>query len=78
MRTEILTFARSRGLFAGVSLEGSVLKPDHEANAFLYGREVDPIEVLRSPGTEVPELAERFVSELNRVAWRPPSAQAED
>lgn len=76
MGAEILSYGRSRGLFAGISVEGSVLKPDHDANASLYGRRVDPREVLRSP--EVPNLATEFVEELNRVAWRPPARQGAD
>jgi len=78
MRSEILTFARSRGLFAGVSLEGTVLKTDHDANESLYGRAVDPYQVLASSQVEVPQLAERFVSELNRVAYRPTPPSSED
>ena len=39
MRSEILTYSRSRGLFAGVSLEGSTLRPDNNANKKLYGKE---------------------------------------
>src|SRR5436190_4728318 len=42
MRAEILTYARSRGLFAGISLKGAVLKPDNDANKALYKRDVDP------------------------------------
>jgi SH3 domain-containing YSC84-like protein 1 len=40
MRTEILSYSRSRGLFAGVSLEGSTLRPDDDANRQLYGRNI--------------------------------------
>jgi hypothetical protein len=40
MRAEILTYSRSRGLFAGVSLEGSTLRPDNDANRKLYGKEL--------------------------------------
>src|SRR6202049_4605631 len=41
MRAEILTYSRARGLFAGVSLAGSTLRPDNDANKNLYGKEVD-------------------------------------
>jgi len=40
MRAEILSYSRARGLFAGVSLEGSTLRPDNGANKKLYGKEV--------------------------------------
>jgi lipid-binding SYLF domain-containing protein len=46
MHAEILTYSRSRGLFAGLSLEGQVVKQDHEANQRLYGRKVDPKDIL--------------------------------
>lgn len=78
MRTGMVTYARSRGLFAGVSLEGTVIKPDHEANETLYGQRVDPYSVLSSADVAVPELAGRFVDTLNRLAWRAPEVRGED
>lgn len=47
MRAEILCYARSRGLFAGVSLNGSVLKPSSEDNEDLYAKVVDPKKLLK-------------------------------
>jgi lipid-binding SYLF domain-containing protein len=41
MRTTILSYSRSRGLFAGVSLEGSTLRPDNRANEKLYGKKLN-------------------------------------
>jgi SH3 domain-containing YSC84-like protein 1 len=41
LRAEVLTYSRSRGLFAGVSLEGSTLRPDNDANERLYGKKVE-------------------------------------
>lgn len=78
MRTSLITYARSRGLFAGVSLEGTVIKPDGEANETLYGQRVDPFSVLSSADAAVPEVASRFVDTLNRLAWRAPELQGED
>jgi lipid-binding SYLF domain-containing protein len=46
MRTEILTYSRARGVFAGVSLTGSSLRPDKEANEQLYGRGVTPKQII--------------------------------
>jgi lipid-binding SYLF domain-containing protein len=47
MRAEILTYSRSRGLFAGVSLEGSTLRQDNAANEKLYGRKITAQEIVR-------------------------------
>src|SRR5437660_12504000 len=47
MRAEILSYSRSRGLFAGVSLEGSTLRPDNNANEKLYGKKLTVTEILR-------------------------------
>ena len=47
MRAEILTYSRTRGLFAGVSLEGSTLRQDNGANEKLYGREITAREIVR-------------------------------
>jgi len=46
MRAEILTYSRSRGLFAGVSLEGSTLRQDNKANESLYGRKITAREIV--------------------------------
>src|SRR6059036_1034698 len=47
MRAEILTYSRSRGLFAGVSLEGSTLRQDNKANEELYGRKITARDIVR-------------------------------
>src|SRR5215470_7569325 len=47
MRAEILTYSRSRGLFAGVSLEGSTLRQDNEANEEVYGRKITAEEIVK-------------------------------
>jgi lipid-binding SYLF domain-containing protein len=46
MRAEVLTYSRSRGLFAGVSLDGASLRPDDDANAELYGKFMDAREIV--------------------------------
>jgi SH3 domain-containing YSC84-like protein 1 len=51
MRAEILTYSRSRGLFAGVSLEGSTLRQDNGANEKLYGRKITASEIVSGAGT---------------------------
>jgi lipid-binding SYLF domain-containing protein len=50
MRAEILTYSRSRGLFAGVSLEGSTLRQDNGANENLYGRKITASEIVSGAG----------------------------
>jgi lipid-binding SYLF domain-containing protein len=60
MRAEILAYARSRGLFAGISIQGSVLKPDRGDNEDLYGRRVNEKKILLEggpvPGSALPLL----------------------
>jgi lipid-binding SYLF domain-containing protein len=50
MRAEILTYSRARGLFAGLSLSGSTLRPDGGANENLYGRKVAPKQLVKQGG----------------------------
>jgi lipid-binding SYLF domain-containing protein len=70
LRAEILTYGRSRGLFAGVSLEGAVLKPDSDANESLYGEEVDARELLIEGTMSIPAPAQTFVDTLTKLAAR--------
>ena len=63
MRAEILSYARSRGLFAGVSLNGSVLKPSNDDNEDLYGRRVNAKQVLLQ-GSKMPLGGQRLVNLL--------------
>jgi len=67
MHTEILSYARSRGLFAGVSLQGSTLRPDGGANEALYGRKVSPQEIVDGK-VSVPDYGRRLVSELEKAS----------
>lgn len=66
MRAEILTYSRSRGLFAGVSLKGSTLRPDGKAIKKVYGRELEAKEILREGAVEVPAAAKALVALLNK------------
>lgn len=66
MRAEVLTYSRSRGLFAGVSLEGSTLRQDNGANEKLYGRKVDARSVIRKGAVGVPASGQKLVALLNR------------
>jgi lipid-binding SYLF domain-containing protein len=64
LRAEILTYSRSSGLFAGISLSGSSLRPDNDASAEVYGRAVTARGILTGPGVVVPESGHRLVNVL--------------
>jgi lipid-binding SYLF domain-containing protein len=66
MSAEILSYSRNKGLFAGVSLEGSTLRSDGSANQKLYGRELSAKDIIRDGKVKVPVSAQRLVSLLNR------------
>lgn len=66
MRAEILTYSRARGLFAGVSLEGSTLRDDGDANENLYGRKLTAREIIRGGAAPVPAPAQPFIDLLNK------------
>ena len=67
MRAEILSYSRAQGIFAGVSLEGSTLRPDNDDNRELLGRDVTPREIL-SGRVARPAVARPLYGELNRYA----------
>ena len=67
MHAEILSWSRSRGLFAGVSLEGATLRPDNEDNAKIYGRPVTQREILHGD-VKPPASASVLYDELNNYA----------
>src|SRR6202045_4217442 len=64
MRAEILSYSRSRGVFAGVSLEGSTLRPDDEASADVYGRKISAREIVIEHKIGVPESGQQLVRVL--------------
>jgi len=66
MRAEILSYSRSRGLFAGISLEGSTLRQDGSANEKLYGRKLTAREIVRERKVGVPASGRELVGLLNR------------
>ncbi|HEX3377662.1 MAG TPA: lipid-binding SYLF domain-containing protein [Candidatus Acidoferrales bacterium] len=66
LRAEILSYSRSRGLFAGVSLEGSTLRPDNDANEKLYGKKLTAEEIIRQGAAPVPASGQKLVSLLNK------------
>ena len=76
MRAEILSYSRSRGLFAGISLEGSTLRPDDEASEQIYGHAIKAKQIVRSKNTGVPSTGRHFVNVLQKSAPRNESERA--
>lgn len=66
LRAEILTYSRARGLFAGVSLEGSTLRPDNTANKRVYGHEVSARDIVRNGQVTVPSSGQQLVALLDK------------
>jgi SH3 domain-containing YSC84-like protein 1 len=66
MRAEILTYSRARGLFAGVSLAGSSVRPDNDANARVYGRKLEAESIIFKGAAAVPPSAQRLIALLNQ------------
>jgi lipid-binding SYLF domain-containing protein len=66
MKAEILSYSRSRGLFAGVSLEGSTLRSDGGANKNLYGKELSAEDIILKGAAKTPPAGQRLVSILNK------------
>jgi SH3 domain-containing YSC84-like protein 1 len=66
MRAEILSYSRARGLFAGISLAGSTVRPDNGANAKVYHKEVSAQDIVFKGAVPVPASAQKFISYLNK------------
>lgn len=68
LRAEILSYSRSRGLFAGISLEGSTLRPDDDASADVYGRKITAKEIVMGRKTVIPASGRLLVRVLQKNA----------
>jgi len=68
LRAEVLSYSRSRGLFAGISLEGSTVRPDNDANERLYGKKVSAKEIIFGGAVKVPPSGQKLIYTLNRHA----------
>jgi len=66
MRAEVLTYSRSRGLFAGISLEGSTLRPDNDANERIYGKKISAKDIALHGAVPVPPAARALTATLNQ------------
>lgn len=69
MRAEILSWSRSRGVFGGISLKGSTLRPDRDVDQVIYGKEMDSVEILRGK-VPTPKAAQELISLLNKYSGR--------
>src|ERR1700686_360426 len=64
LRADILSYSRARGAFAGISLEGSTIRPDNGANRKIYGHELPARQIVLSGHLAIPPAAERMISTL--------------
>jgi len=67
MRAEILSYSRARGLFAGISLAGSTLRPDNGANKNLYGKDVSAKAIVFEKAVPVPDSAKDLLATLQKA-----------
>jgi lipid-binding SYLF domain-containing protein len=67
LRSEILTYSRARGAFAGVSLEGSTLRPDDDGNRNLYGKSADAAMIITENKMHAPAEAHTLVATLQKA-----------
>jgi lipid-binding SYLF domain-containing protein len=65
LRAEVLSYSRSRGLFAGISLEGSTVRPDNDANERVYGKKVEAEDIVFHGAVPVAPPARKLISLLN-------------
>ena len=68
MRSEILSYSRSRGLFAGASVEGTSLRPDNDASREVYGRKMTAKKIVRGAHIAVPESGRQLIAVLEKNA----------
>ena len=74
MRAEVLSYSRARGLFAGISLEGSTVRPDNDANERVYDKKVSAEDIIFKGAVAVPPPAQKLVAYLNRKSPKNESA----
>src|SRR6202049_1824605 len=68
LRAEVLTYSRARGLFAGISLEGSTLRPDNGGNKNLYGKEISAKDIVFEKAVPVPPSAKTLLGTLEKAS----------
>src|SRR5277367_3072502 len=68
MQAEILSYSRARGLFAGISLAGSTLRPDNDANKNLYGKKIDAKAIVMGGAVPAPPCAAKLLATLDKAS----------
>jgi len=68
MKAEILSWSRAQGLFAGVSLSGSTMRPDNGANKSLYGKDLTAQDIVFKHEVKAPPSADMFLHELTKIS----------
>src|SRR5216684_2164352 len=68
MRSEILSYSRARGAFAGISLEGSTLRPDGGANRALYGNSTSAAKIINGSEVRTPAAADDLIAVLQKAS----------
>ena len=70
MKAEILSWSRNRGIFAGVSLEGSTLRSDNDANKNVYGKELNAKQIILHREVRMPAAGKQLIALLNKISPR--------
>jgi SH3 domain-containing YSC84-like protein 1 len=68
LRADILSYSRARGLFAGISLAGSTLRPDNDANKNLYGKKMEAKEIVLNGAAAPPPSATKLITALDKAS----------
>jgi len=68
LRAEMLSYSRARGVFAGISLEGSTVRPDNDANKRIYGKTVSAEDIITESRLHAPESAHKLLSRLQKAS----------
>jgi lipid-binding SYLF domain-containing protein len=76
MGAEILSYSRSRGLFAGISVAGSTLRSDDDGNERIYGRKISPRDIVLDNKVAIPAPGRHLVHVLQKNAPRNESTQS--
>jgi lipid-binding SYLF domain-containing protein len=68
MSAKILAYSRSRGLFGGLTIKGSSVRPDRDANTALYGKQLSARDLLLHRSTDIPKDVEIFINQLTKTS----------
>ena len=68
LRAEMLSYSRARGVFAGISLEGSTVRPDNDANKRVYGKTVSAEDIITESRLHAPASAAKLIARLQKAS----------